>query len=194
MSNKACIYALKHNPTGKIYVGCSCDVKRRVSEHLTLLKSGTHPVEMMQNDFDEFGDDYSYYVLFEAYASYDAFMMEKHFMSLLNTRNPLVGYNYKDNSNDFSINDFKEHRYCKTIEKANGEKICIKRMWLSEMRKARGLTQEQVSKRLGMSKQGYAYIENGRRRKLNQSLIEKLAIIYGASVQYIKDLENAGVT
>lgn len=110
MSAKNCIYALRHNPTGKIYVGCSNNVERRVHEHLTQLSHNRHPVETMQADFNTYGNDYSYFVLFEAFAAYDAFLMERHFMSLLDTRNPEKGYNHKDNSNNFSLTYFREHK------------------------------------------------------------------------------------
>lgn len=110
MEGKNSIYALKHNPTGKIYIGCSRNVERRIHQHLVQLKSGNHPVELMQADFNTYGNDFSYYVLFEAFAAYDAFLMEKHFMSLLETRNPSKGYNYKDNSNDFSLDYYRERK------------------------------------------------------------------------------------
>ena len=109
MSDKACIYVIRHNPTGKVYVGCTKNVERRVSEHMKQLSFGKHPVGMMQDDYNQYGGSYSYFVVFEAYASYDAFMMEKNFMSLLDTRNPQKGYNYKDWSNNFSLDCFKEH-------------------------------------------------------------------------------------
>lgn len=64
----------------------------------------------MQDDFNKYGGDYSYFVLFEARESYDAFLMEKHFMSLLNTRNPNNGYNYKDHTNDFTLAYYREHK------------------------------------------------------------------------------------
>lgn len=110
MGDKACVYVLKHIPTGKVYVGCSNNVERRINEHISQLKRGTHPVERMQDDFNEYGNDYSYYILFEAYASYDAFMMERHFMSLLDSRDPNKGYNYGDNSLKFSLDDYKENK------------------------------------------------------------------------------------
>ena len=109
LENKACVYALRHNITGRVYVGCSRNVERRINEHLKLLEFGKHTVDLMQDDYDKYGKNYSYFILFEAYASYDAFMMEKNFMSLLDTRNPQKGYNYKDWSNNFSLDCFKEH-------------------------------------------------------------------------------------
>ena len=110
MEAKGFVYALRHNPTGKIYVGCTRNVERRVNEHIKQLINNSHSIKAMQQDFDNYPFDYSYYVLFEAYAAYDAFMMEKHFMSLLGTRDPEKGYNYKDNSNEFSLDGFRKHK------------------------------------------------------------------------------------
>ena len=110
MKERNCIYALKHNPTGKIYVGCSCNVERRIYEHIVQLASGKHTNKLMQEDFNKYGNDYSYYILFKAYANYDAFLMEKHFMSLLKTRNPEHGYNCNDNSKEFSLDNYKRRK------------------------------------------------------------------------------------
>lgn len=110
MGNKAYVYALKHIPTGKIYVGSTKNVKKRIIQHMSLLKSGTHTVKNMQDDFNKYGGDYSFYILFEAYAAYDAHLVERHFMSLLDTRNPAHGYNYKDLSKGFTLENYKEHK------------------------------------------------------------------------------------
>ncbi|MBR6351725.1 MAG: helix-turn-helix domain-containing protein, partial [Firmicutes bacterium] len=102
---KAFVYAIEHVPTGRIYVGCTKDVNRRIAEHMKQLQNGKHPSKQMQSDFNTYGGEYVYYVLFRAYAAYDAFSMERHFMSLLNTRDPQKGYNSGDVSKDFSLSN-----------------------------------------------------------------------------------------
>ena len=74
------------------------------------LQHNKHPVKQMQNDFNTYGGDYVYYILFRAYAAYDAFSMERHFMSLLNTRDPQKGYNGGDVSKDFSLSNYRKNR------------------------------------------------------------------------------------
>ena len=105
---KAFVYAIEHIPTGKIYVGCTKDVERRVTEHMKQLAGNKHPVKQMQDDFNRFGGEYAYYILFRACAAYDAFSMEKHFMSLLNTRDPQKGYNSGDRSKQFALSDYRK--------------------------------------------------------------------------------------
>ena len=63
----------------------------------------------MQEDYETFGDDYSYYIL---YASTDDFLVreqEKVFMGLLKTRDPQFGYNTKDRTNDVTLKNFKRY-------------------------------------------------------------------------------------
>ena len=195
MNGKACVYAIRHEPTGKVYVGCTSDVERRVDEHMKQLVSGTHTVEMMQNDFDEYGGNYSYFILFEAYASYDAFAMEKNFMSLLGTRNPEVGYNYKDNSNEFSLKDFKKHKIrlkdVKKLEKHRKNKIpknYIKSTTptsptkVKEYRLKAGLTQSELSKKSGISR--YTIIKLERNEMPSVRLITLKKIAEACNVQF----------
>jgi group I intron endonuclease len=119
---KAFVYAIQHSATGKIYVGCTNDVERRIHQHITQLSNNKHPNKRMQDDFNNFGGDYFYYVLFKAYAAYDAFMMERIFMSLLDTRNEMKGYNTEDNSKNFSLDNYKRVKIQKPEKAKPGNK------------------------------------------------------------------------
>lgn len=118
---KAHVYALQHSATGKIYVGCTRDVERRVTEHLKQLLTNSHPNKQMQDDFNQQGGEFFYYVLFSAGVAYDAFKMEKHFMSLLGTRDPSKGYNTDDRSKNFALSTFKRCRAVKLLRKENNQ-------------------------------------------------------------------------
>lgn len=115
MESKAYVYALRHKKTGKVYVGCTRNVERRIREHMKHLINNTHPNAQMQADYNEFGGEYYYYVLFSAFAGYDAFQMERHFMSLLGTRDPEKGYNSSDNSKEFSLSNFTKKKASKLL-------------------------------------------------------------------------------
>lgn len=184
MEGKACVYALKHNPTGKIYVGCSKNVERRINEHIKQLRSGVHNVKKMQDDFNEYGNDYSYYILFEAYASYDAFMMEKHFMSLLDSRDPNKGYNYGDNSLKFSLDDYKENKlnakgYKEELlkeprtRKNTSEPFTLRK--LREFRKRMNCSVTKLSKLSGISRQTIYHLENDSLQSVNSKTLKALA-------------------
>lgn len=114
------VYALRHNPTGKIYVGSTESfggVENRVRQHIQRLKRGEHDVERMQEDCDRYGCDYSYFVLSETHDGYEARSQEKLFMTILGTRCPNLGYNYKDHTYDFSLERCKEFRVDQNPEK-----------------------------------------------------------------------------
>lgn len=57
------IYAIKHNVTGRIYVGFSQCPESRMKTHIAALRRHGHSSYKMQCDFDEYGEDYSFYGL-----------------------------------------------------------------------------------------------------------------------------------
>lgn len=91
------IYAIQHCPTGRIYVGRTNSLEQRLEAHFRSLRSGSHPNELMQSDYNEYGNDYEVFVLEVVEDSYpikrDA---EFKWMDKLNTGDKRIGYNYKD--------------------------------------------------------------------------------------------------
>jgi hypothetical protein len=89
------IYSIKHNVTGREYIGSSKNPKQRIQRHLAALRGGYHTVEDMQSDFDKYGEDYTISVLEEItdfekrHREYD--LMEEHKSYIRGE-----GYNYKD--------------------------------------------------------------------------------------------------
>lgn len=97
-SKHTTVYAIQHCPTGRIYVGRTTSLKQRLEAHFRSLKSHSHPNELMQSDYDEYGEDYEVFVLEVVENTYplkrDA---EIKWMEKLNTGDPRVGYNHRDN-------------------------------------------------------------------------------------------------
>ena len=89
------IYALRHEPTKRIYIGSSARPGARYRCHLSLLRNGKHPVGDMQADYDAHGEDYSLYILEEVSAkehrAKEFAWMEK-YQSYIRGN----GYNYRD--------------------------------------------------------------------------------------------------
>ena len=86
------VYMIQHNKTGKMYIGRSKDVNKRIYAHLSNLKRGKHSVEDMQEDFDKYGEDYTVSILgHDATGSLEMEMMDKY-----NSTERGIGYNYKD--------------------------------------------------------------------------------------------------
>lgn len=63
--------------------------------HMYALRSGRHINEDMQNDFDEYGEDYSLYILDEI-SDYGERQKEYEYMKKFNSHVRGKGYNYKD--------------------------------------------------------------------------------------------------
>ena len=59
------------------------------------------------------------------------------------------------------------------------------REYLKTMRKAAGLSQTQVAEKLDITQTGYSYIESGRKRLLNPTLLNDLADILGVESEHI---------
>lgn len=57
------IYAIKHNVTKRCYVGYSQCPESRIKTHLSALRRHAHSSSRMQKDFEEYGEDYSFYGL-----------------------------------------------------------------------------------------------------------------------------------
>ena len=91
------IYAIQHCPTGRIYVGRTTSLEQRLRAHFLSLKNNSHPNELMQSDYNDFGNDYEVFILEIVEDKYpikrDA---EYKWMDELNTGDQRVGYNYKD--------------------------------------------------------------------------------------------------
>ncbi len=89
------IYKITHIPTGRVYVGSSNVPEHRLASHLSALKNGRHPVEDMQSDFDELGNDYDFSIIGQIK---DESENHKEYDCMLECGSNIrgKGYNYKD--------------------------------------------------------------------------------------------------
>lgn len=60
------VYAIQHNVTKRVYVGCAHSIKYRYLKHLWALRSHRHKSKEMQEDFDKYGSDFTVTKLDEA--------------------------------------------------------------------------------------------------------------------------------
>ena len=91
------VYLIRHENTGRIYIGSSSNPERRFSNHLYNLKSGNHPVEDMQEDFNKYGSNFTFTIIDEISKPSEAkkeYQWMKEFKSCIRG----VGYNYKDHA------------------------------------------------------------------------------------------------
>ena len=104
------IYMIRHNVTGRMYIDKSQDVPKRIKQHLWKLRAGRHPVEDMQKDFDEYGDDFSVSILCET----DHPRTEIEMMERYNSTVRGIGYNYNDPHITNAIRNTQKERSPKT--------------------------------------------------------------------------------
>jgi len=89
------VYMLRNTITNKCYVGSTSNLECRLKFHLSSLKNGTHSVEDMQADFDEYGDHFQVFIL-DTILQFNDRIKEYEWMRKLSTNNRQFGYNYKD--------------------------------------------------------------------------------------------------
>lgn len=95
MDFPAYIYMFTHKATGKKYIGRSSNPTQRYKHHLFLLKSGTHPVEELQKDFNEYGNQLCFEIL-ETINTFEDRYREHYWQVYYKTNDRRFGYNYKD--------------------------------------------------------------------------------------------------
>lgn len=89
------VYALQHQKTGKIYVGSSAEVEKRIRNHILALRRNKHNNAAMQKDYNKHGGEYVWFILDEIASEEDQWK-EYYWMEELHTDNPAVGYNGQD--------------------------------------------------------------------------------------------------
>lgn len=90
------VYLLKNKKTNRIYVGRTQWPEIRFRQHMNALKSGKHNNELMQSDFDVFGEDSFYLEVVEQKEHLTRSGIEGMWMLRLRTYDKRFGYNYKD--------------------------------------------------------------------------------------------------
>ena len=89
------IYAIQHNATKRIYIGCASRLDKRYKSHINALRRGKHDVEDMQEDFNKYGEDFSLFELGVIETPKDKFK-EFYYMNEYQSYIRGIGYNYND--------------------------------------------------------------------------------------------------
>lgn len=86
------IYAIQHNVTKRIYVGSCNRADTRIKKHIHDLLRGCYTNKELQNDFDKYGMEFSFYYLDEVDAK-DQFKEERNWQNALRSNDAKTGYN-----------------------------------------------------------------------------------------------------
>lgn len=92
----SCVYAIRCERNGKVYIGISKDPETRLQFHLIELKGGRKRIKNpeWQKDFDEFGvDSFKAYILEANIAWDDRRAREHHWIKEYRAADPRFGYN-----------------------------------------------------------------------------------------------------
>lgn len=86
------VYTITNKITGRTYVGKTSRrfPPARIAKHFEALRSNRHKVEMMQDDFNKYGED--------SFDELEGDRMEVFMMKVLRSQDRRFGYNYKDRS------------------------------------------------------------------------------------------------
>ena len=102
------VYAIQHNKTKRIYIGSSGRTEHRLHDHLKLLRRGKHENKLMQDDYNKYGEDYSFYKLDEIPSEFESYR-EYFWMSVFNTYSEETGYNQREKTrNPAKLSKFKK--------------------------------------------------------------------------------------
>lgn len=98
MSDCYTIYAIKCKETKRMYIGrTKQSTEERIKAHLTLLRSKKHTNKLMQEDYNQYGEDNFEYYELEKEVSFKDRNRECFYMDKYKTCNSKYGYNTRDN-------------------------------------------------------------------------------------------------
>ena len=97
------IYAIQHNVTKRVYVGCAHNIHYRYMAHLYALRKRRHNSQRMQEDFDKYGSDFTVTKLDQANEGWTrigdrpySYHTLKEIGWMIRLNSVETGYNYQD--------------------------------------------------------------------------------------------------
>ena len=93
MNSNCGVYCIRCKVNNKAYIGSSVHIKKRWTEHKSLLKAGKHYNNQLQEDYNKYGADSFLYTILINCKSQMLNKYENKYILLFNTRDISVGYN-----------------------------------------------------------------------------------------------------
>ena len=108
--NYGFVYAMRHNPTQKVYIGLTTrNPEGRLKNHIKNLRANRNTALAMQEDFNKFGEDYSFFIL-ERIPTSMYVHREMYWQLVFRTYDPLHGYNHSmRDAKPPDLEDFEEY-------------------------------------------------------------------------------------
>ena len=90
------MYVIRDSVSGRVYVGSTRKPESRIKAHFYALRRRSHPVELMQSDYNAHGEAAFEFRVGPLEPHWEGVRMEVFVMKLLKSQDPKYGYNYKD--------------------------------------------------------------------------------------------------
>ena len=151
---KVCgVYAIRHTPSGRMYVGSSVNVAARQRQHFSDLRHGRHPNIYLQRSFKKHGEKEFEWVLLETMQSDESLKnKEEKWIKDLETLSTQKGYNIASDTTA----PRRGMKVSEQTRKRMSESLCGEKHPLAIM------TQEKIEEVFNLHNNGYTQIEIGR--------------------------------
>ena len=95
-NGRPCIYSIKNNINGKLYIGSAIGHYRRKAQHFYLLRRGLHWNKHLQSSYNKYGESVFEFIVIEFIESIeDLQKKEEYYIKEMNTTNIKFGYNIR---------------------------------------------------------------------------------------------------
>lgn len=95
--NSTCVYQIKNESDGKIYIGSSRNYKTRWYNHKYKLRKDIHENHKLQNAWNEYGEDSFKFEVLELCEESERYQLEQSYISELKPYRDDIGYNNTNN-------------------------------------------------------------------------------------------------
>lgn len=146
------IYKITNTVNGKVYIGQSVQLSKRLYEHRRVLENNCHSNRHLQNAYNKYGDVFQIEIIMYCDNEEELDYLERYYISCYNSMNPQKGYNKEDGGN---LNKHLSKETKKKMSEAQKGKHRSEetKKKISEARKGRPLSEE-TKKKMSEARKG----------------------------------------